>query len=446
MSKKIKLFIIIVALVILGIGIYRLKRSFNANYQVKTEVKETSSYVQSITSVVTSNDKLNRILAGFIKKQEQFFYTQIQSTQHVFLIDRDELNIDYKFQLLNNKTWSISLITSMTGPSFSYPYYRVDCWTWDNAKQKELNLSSLFPSSFEFSLFQNQVFEEIKKECSTCISEQEFSKIFTQDFKTFQITENGITFYFNPFLFDEDYYDIIPVSMDISIFSLRKKKNSKNVELNPSSPPSSKIIDPKKPAIALTFDDGPSQYTEEIIKILEENEVNATFFILGNKVEAYEEILKRSIRNGNELGNHSYNHKWLSQLSTRQLTEQIEKTQEIMQKRLGYTPRYLRPTYGSVTNRIRKNTELGIALWTVDTKDWKIHNIDRIVERATYNIEDGDIILMHDIFERSKSALRKIIPILKEQGFQFLTISELEEVKKIRKLENIRVNFESNFG
>ena len=145
--------------------------------------------------------------------------------------------------------------------------------------------------------------------------------------------------------------------------------------------------------------------------------------------------LRKSIENGNELGNHSYNHQWLSRLSTKELINQIDKTQQMMEEKLHYTPRYLRPTYGSITNRIRKNTNLEIALWTVDTKDWKIHNINRIVERATRNIEDGDIILMHDIFERSKEALKRIIPKLKKQGFQFVTMSELEEVNLLRELQ-----------
>jgi len=197
-----------------------------------------------------------------------------------------------------------------------------------------------------------------------------------------------------------------------------------------------KSIEINNKFIALSFDDGPSIYTKDIINILKENDACATFFILGNKVEFYQEVLLESIKNGNELGNHSYNHKWLSRLSINNLKDQIESTQNIIYEKLNYVPVYLRPTYGSVTNRIRKNTDLKIALWNVDTKDWKIKNVDRIVERATTDIEDSDIILMHDIFERSSLALKDIITILKEQEFQFVTLSELEEVKKLREQLN----------
>lgn len=434
MSKKFIIIISLCFLTILGICYLLVSQKQGKSYQVETDIMETSSYVQSVTSVITENQKLNQILNEHIENQKIFFYDSIKNTNHVFLIDRDELNIDYQFEIIDEQTWSISFMTSMTGPSFTYPYYRIDCWTWDTKKQKELNIESIIPSTLDFSSIQSQVFEKIQTECASCISEKNFTKIFTGEFKTFKINETGITFYFNPFLFEEDYYDIIPVSLGIDYLSLVKKERKKEEKV--TKVPFPQIIDPKKPVIALTFDDGPSQYTEEIIKILKENEINATFFVLGNKVTAYQEVLRKSVQNGNELGNHSYNHKWLSQLSTGELIDQIDKTQKIIQENIGYSPRYLRPTYGSITNRIRKNTTLEIALWTVDTRDWKIHNVSRIVERATTEIEDGDIILMHDIFERSMKALKEIIPELKRQGFQFVTLSELEEVKKLRKLQD----------
>lgn len=435
MSKGWKIIYTFLLFVTIG-GYFFFSRNHSGNsYNIESNIKETSDYVQSITSITTNSKKLNALLEDHIEKQTSFFYTQIQKTKHPFLVDRDELNIDYTFEIINDETWNISLTTFMTGPTFTYPYQRIDCWTWNPKKEKEKKIEELIPSSIDFSSWKSQIFEELKTECPSCISEDDFNTLFTEDFPTFRITENGFIFYFNPFLFNDDYYDIIPVFQKIESTSFSKNmKNEKKA--NETVPPKPNVIDPNLPVIALTFDDGPSQYTEEIIDILKENEVNATFFILGNKVDSYQEVLIKSVRNGNELGNHSYNHKWLSRLSTPELIRQIDRTQKVIEEKIQYTPRYLRPTYGSTTNRIRKNTNLEIALWTVDTKDWKIHNIHRIVERATKNIEDGDIILMHDIFERSMEALKSIIPELKKQGFQFVTMSELEEVKILRKLQS----------
>jgi len=442
MSRRWKILLIFIFLFLLGGCFFLKERKIKKPYHVESDIKETSSYVQSITSIKTTSKKLNHLLEKHIEKQTSLFYEQIKKTDHQLLMDRDELNIDYTFEIIDNETWNVSLTTFMAGPTFTYPYQRIDCFTWNPKKEKEKRLKEVIDDSIDFSYWKNEVFEELKEECSTCMTEDDFNQLFTEDFQTFRITENGLIFYFNPFLFNEDYYDIIPVvqKMESASFVKNEKKREKKYE---NTKTNRNIIDPNLPVVALTFDDGPSQYTEEILDILKENDVNATFFILGNKVTSYQEVLMKSIKNGNELGNHSYNHKWLSRLSTPELINQIDRTQQIIEEKIHYTPKYLRPTYGSITNRIRKSTNLEIALWTVDTKDWKIHNVNRIIERATTHIEDGDIILMHDIFERSKEALKKIVPELKKQGFQFVTVSELEEVKKIREFQEKKREFQN---
>lgn len=193
-----------------------------------------------------------------------------------------------------------------------------------------------------------------------------------------------------------------------------------------------KIIDPYSPVVALTFDDGPSKYTIEILEFLKENNAYATFFVVGNKVEPYSNTINIMFGNGNEIGNHSYSHKWLSRLSTNHIKEEIELTQSVIKSAINYTPSLLRPTYGSINNKLRKSTNLKIILWDVDTKDWKLKSSNLIAERALNSINDGDIVLMHDVYERTVEALKIIIPELKEKGYQFVTVSELELINSIR--------------
>ncbi len=187
--------------------------------------------------------------------------------------------------------------------------------------------------------------------------------------------------------------------------------------------------------VALTFDDGPSIYTDRIIEYLHDNDCVGTFFVLGNKVNDYKDVIIKSINYGNEIGNHSYNHKWLIKLKKEEVKEQVEKTQNIIKEKTGYVPVLLRPTYGSVNSTLKEITDLEIALWNVDTLDWKYRSTDKIVSRATKNLKDGNIILMHDIYKRSFNALKKIVPIIKEKGYKCVTISELNEIKKLRKYE-----------
>lgn len=434
MLKKRQLLILtlIVIFTISGIIYSTLKRS---NYHVETIIKDTSSYVQSITTITTNHDKLNNLLKSHIEKQKDLFLRSIKNQNTDYLIGKDELNIDYQLNILDKKTWNITLTTTMSGPSFNTVYNNTDCWTWDLKKDKELNIKNVIEDAIttDISVIERRLYDSIKNKCNNCITNEVFKQIFTEDFKNFQVTEDNIIFYFNNDLTNNNPSSTIMVSLEIKDLSYSKVK--KNKAKSKTKIPESKIIDPNKPAIALTFDDGPSKYTEEIINILKYYDVNASFFILGNKVVDYQSILQKSIENGNELGNHSYNHKWLSRLSINELINQIEKTQTVIKDNLNYTPRYLRPTYGSITNQIRKNSNLEIVLWTVDTRDWKYHDINQIITRATKNIKNGDIILMHDIFKRTADAVKKIIPILKEQGFQFVTVSELEAIKKIRKIE-----------
>lgn len=193
----------------------------------------------------------------------------------------------------------------------------------------------------------------------------------------------------------------------------------------------SKTVDPSQPVIALTFDDGPSKYTDEIVEYLHKEDVVATFFIVGNKVPLYKKTLKKAIHYGNEIGNHSYSHKWLSRLNKKEMKEEISKANKIIQKELNYTTKLLRPTYGGINQRLRENTNLKIVFWTVDTRDWKYKNITSIVNEAK-KAKDGDIILMHDLHERTLKSLKDIIPLLKDYNFEFVTISQLEEIKLIR--------------
>ena len=193
-----------------------------------------------------------------------------------------------------------------------------------------------------------------------------------------------------------------------------------------------KIIDPSLPVIALTFDDGPSKYTNKILQLLKENDACATFFVVGNKVQGYSNTINTMLKNGNEVGNHSYSHKWLSRLSSNSIKDEINLTQNVIKSVSGYTPKLLRPTYGEVNKKLRNSTDLKIILWDVDTKDWKLKSSEVIAKRALNSIEDGDIVLMHDIYERTYNALKLIIPTLKEKGYQFVTVSELEEIKLIK--------------
>lgn len=191
-------------------------------------------------------------------------------------------------------------------------------------------------------------------------------------------------------------------------------------------------IDPNKPMVALTFDDGPSlEYTPIILDVLRENNAVATFFVLGIQAEENSQILPLITAGGNEIGNHSYNHESFTVISEERLNFQISRVQEIVKDATGYTPTLLRPPYGFVNEQVLERTTMPIILWSLDTLDWENQNVGIVYRNIFDNVKDGDIILMHDIFSSTAEATRVIIPELIRRGYQLVTVSELAQYRGV---------------
>lgn len=184
--------------------------------------------------------------------------------------------------------------------------------------------------------------------------------------------------------------------------------------------------------IALTFDDGPHKcYTPEILDILDEYGVKATFFVIGSNCEDNLAIVQREIDSGHEIGNHTYSHPHLTKIKAERLFSELIKTENILFELGEYRPKLFRPPEGIYSLTVSKTLErldyIPI-LWTVDTTDWKLPSAEKIADTVLKNISSGEIILCHD-FVSGKSntpdALRIFIPKLLEQGYVFVTVSEL---------------------
>lgn len=197
-------------------------------------------------------------------------------------------------------------------------------------------------------------------------------------------------------------------------------------------------IDKSKRMIALTFDDGPNYNTSKIIDVLNKYDIKATFFVLGSRAINNKDILKKMADSGMEIGNHTYNHLLLTKYDENKIRSEIEDTSEVIYNATKKRPKLLRPSYGSVNNKIKKVANMPIIIWDIDTLDWKYHNSKRITSRIVNKVRDGDIILMHDIYSASLNALSNIIPILQDNGYEFVTIDELFYYKGIS-LENGKV-------
>lgn len=183
-----------------------------------------------------------------------------------------------------------------------------------------------------------------------------------------------------------------------------------------------------KKKVALTFDDGPdSQYTPMLLDGLKERDVKATFFVMGKQAEKYPDLIKRMEEEGHLIGNHTYSHMQLKKSNREQFKEELKKTSEIVETITGNSVQYVRPPYGAWDKTFEKELNMFPVLWNIDPLDWCKSNVSCIAQNVINEVEENDIILMHDQYPSSVKAALKIVDALKEQGYEFVTVDELVE-------------------
>ncbi len=196
--------------------------------------------------------------------------------------------------------------------------------------------------------------------------------------------------------------------------------------------------------IALTFDDGPSPYTERILDVLKKNGARATFFLIGNTMAGGEETVKRAFEEGNEIGNHTYSHGPLTYMTDEEALSDITKTAEMIKKITGKAPAVVRAPYGDIDDRIKalgKGLGICFAGWSLDTMDWSTLSADKVFEEIKEKVKDGDIIICHDCHESTAVAMEKVIPYLISEGYTLVTFSELIEKKEAGEVYFSQISF-----
>lgn len=193
-------------------------------------------------------------------------------------------------------------------------------------------------------------------------------------------------------------------------------------------------IDVEQPMIALTFDDGPnSTYTPPLLDLLYHYQAPSTFFLVGEKIKGSKLLLQEMIASGHELGNHTYSHKDLTTLTESEIQTEIHKTEQALKKIFpDYTMMYVRPPYGHYNQLVEDSIEQPLILWNIDSLDWEDSTVDTICDEVLANIKDGDIIVFHDDNPTLLKALERLLPALKERGFQFVTVSQLQEYRSAK--------------
>lgn len=185
--------------------------------------------------------------------------------------------------------------------------------------------------------------------------------------------------------------------------------------------------------IALTFDDGPGLFsTENILWTLEKAGARATFFLLGENAQARPELARRIAEAGHQIGTHTHSHKSLIRLSPGEMRKEVALSLDSLQRAAGVRPVLLRPPYGNVNDSVRENMAgMGLPLicWSLDTRDWESRDAEKVYQEVMGSVRDGDIILMHDLYDSTAEAVARLVPELMEAGYELVTLDELFAAK-----------------
>lgn len=189
-------------------------------------------------------------------------------------------------------------------------------------------------------------------------------------------------------------------------------------------------VDSTKPMVALTFDDGPSEYTSQILDLLTQYGGRATFFMIGNRVAKHKEVVQQVVEQGSEIASHTWSHPDLNTLDEAGVRAQLSKSVNTLEYVGGQPIRLMRPPYGNQNETVRaacRSSGLSIITWSIDTRDWRTRDAQATYDAIMQDVQHGSIVLCHDIYPSTAEAMAKVIPALIQQGYQLVTVSELFE-------------------
>ncbi|WP_064590084.1 polysaccharide deacetylase family protein [Streptobacillus moniliformis] len=196
--------------------------------------------------------------------------------------------------------------------------------------------------------------------------------------------------------------------------------------------PKKREVDISKKHIVFTFDDGPrNKYHELIREVFNEYNQTASFFLLGEVIKKNSSMVIKTYLDGHEIMGHSYTHPDLTKLSPEKIWKEYQGCNDEIFKVIGLDVKNIRPPYGAVNQKV-KNVVGGknnIVLWNVDSEDWKSRNVETIISRVLPVVKDGDVVLFHDLYLESYEAIKYMVPILIEEGYQFISYEDMIKIK-----------------
>ena len=461
-SKKIFIILTLVTTLTVTIsgGIYYLSQSHSQKITAPTDEKYyftdsrysgiRSKFVTrnnkrekvSIEYPITENKKINRTVAEAIDKIDRDF----RNTVLLSTAFDQPMTETISYQVTHNNSVALSIITNIKQDMHgAHPVSLTHFWTFDKKSGEIISLEDFTEQSDEaikaiINYAKDNIAQTIKKRDKP---ELDLNGIITKEaLSNFIITDSGnsLAWPLGQASLLPSSYGEMTITVPISSVSKYLQNPTARKLANIPKPPEPKPEPAPAPAapapapttgnkvIALTFDDGPGPYTAHLLDILDQYSAKATFFLIGSKVSGQASVVRNIQARGHQLGNHSWSHPELPKLSVDQIAGEIDRTNEAIRQATGVKPSILRPPYGAVNGVVLEQLRargMSSILWSVDTRDWADRNSQIVCSRAVAGARPGAVILMHDIHQTSVNAVPCILSSLKQQGYSFVTIQQL---------------------
>ncbi|MCI9272834.1 MAG: polysaccharide deacetylase family protein [Clostridiales bacterium] len=401
----------------------------------------------SIHYPVLGLDQIDRIIKEKINDILSDYQNNLPDDTHRPAEFSSSLWVDYSSYIAGDQIASIVFTVEKNDSTMAHPDVYILTMTFDLESQALLSLSDILEGEYLLAISDYVREYFMQTEPYAPLTDTELFSIGSApvqgNFLNFTLNDTALTVYFQKYQIFPGYFGIVSVSIpyenlkgylkiDTDATLLHVASASAMVPPQQNQPVQGTPIDPNRPVVALTFDDGPHpKVTPKILDILKQNKAKATFFVVGNRVDSYASALQREYAEGHEIGNHTYSHPRLIKLNTNDVLDQANRTDQRIANLTSYTPKLLRPPYGEINDVMRENIQKPFVLWSIDTQDWQTQNKNAIVKQVMGKVKDGDIILMHDIYPSTAEACAQLIPALSAQGYQFVTVSELLAQKQI---------------
>lgn len=375
------------------------------------------------------DDVLNEVIAEYVNNEISLFDEETLDFNEDF-----ELYLYINFEIVDNHNEIYFIVfnqTSYTGGA--NPSNQVRVFTVDLKESQLLSpldflkkdfdqgiLLRLLNEAFNQSQYRDFLFEDVLKEWVSTLENQQPNLYFENEDMVFLFNEYEVSARAagQPVI-------KLPIASVSTLLSEQwlghlKQHNTKLEGII------QKPLDYQEKRIAITFDDGPHpRLTYELLDLLDQYEAKATFFVLGNRVKFYPNIVQEIAKRKHELGNHSYSHRSFTSLNFEDILHEIGTTSDLIKEASGQYPTLLRPPYGSYNDLVKEATHLPIVLWNIDSLDWKIKSPDVIAQHVLQDAGPNKIILMHDIHKQSIDAVKIILETLTQEGYKFVTISDI---------------------